>query len=48
MTQVKRDAGPEPVAKIVVPSLTLAGRHDLPPRVLHLLEGVLSKVTSDI
>jgi hypothetical protein len=42
MTQVKRDAGPEPVAKIVVPSLTLAGRHDLPPRVLHLLEGVLS------
>jgi hypothetical protein len=42
MNQAKRDAGPESVAKVAVPSLTLAHRGDLPPRVLHLLEGVLS------
>ena len=42
MNQAKRDAGPEPTVKVVVPSLTLASRGDLPPRVLHLLEGVHS------
>jgi hypothetical protein len=47
MNQVKRDAGLEPSAKAPAPpSLTLASRTELPPRVLHLLEGVLALCSS--